>query len=85
MLRCYAALTASKAAAENLVRAQCCACLLSADHYTGITDNWGAGEIYCSEITGRLVVYLLGVKPEFVHVLPMDVPTDVQGIHAAAS
>ena len=49
------------------------------DHYTGITDPWSAGNIYCSEMTARLVVHLLGVKPEYVQALPMDVPQDIQG------
>ena len=53
--------------------------LATADHYTGITENWSAGTIYCSEVTGRLVVHLLGVQPEFVHGLPMDIPVDIQG------
>ena len=50
-----------------------------ADHYGGITDNWERGPIYCSPITGRLVVHMLGIKPEYVHELPMDTPCVLQG------
>ena len=55
---------------------------LRADHYTGITDTWKEGEIYCSEVTGKLVVYLLGVDPQLVHTLPMNSPQQIQGEHA---
>ncbi|KAK9840432.1 hypothetical protein WJX74_009841 [Apatococcus lobatus] len=50
------------------------------DHYGGITDNWERGPIYCSPITGRLIVHMLGIKPEFVHELPMDAPCMLEGV-----
>ncbi|KAK9865080.1 hypothetical protein WJX84_011403 [Apatococcus fuscideae] len=50
------------------------------DHYGGITDNWDRGPIYCSAITGRLIVHMLGIKPEYVHELPMDTPCMLQDV-----
>lgn len=32
------------------------------DHYTGITQNWNAGRIYCTPITARLLVNVLKLK-----------------------
>ncbi|EMR09067.1 hypothetical protein PNEG_02837 [Pneumocystis murina B123] len=42
------------------------------DHYKGLTRHWNNGLIYCSEITGNLVISQLKVKPEYVVKLPMD-------------
>ncbi|KAK9367718.1 DNA repair metallo-beta-lactamase-domain-containing protein [Lipomyces kononenkoae] len=42
------------------------------DHYGGLSQTWVHGKIYCSEITGRLVIQQLRVNPEFVVMLPMD-------------
>ena len=53
--------------------------LLCADHYTGLSDAWSAGPIFCSEVTAKLVVYLLGVQPDLVRPLPMDEPVTIQG------
>ena len=53
--------------------------VLLADHYQGITENWEAGPIYCSEVTGSLIVHMLGVDPTHVRRLPMDAPVTVQG------
>lgn len=50
-----------------------------ADHYTGLTDAWSAGPIYCTEVTARLVHHLLGVKRAFLRPLPLDTPTAIQG------
>ena len=55
------------------------ACLLAADHYTGITDNWNQGLIHCSPVTAKLVIHLLGVKPEYVKPLAMDQEHHIQG------
>lgn len=53
-----------------------------ADHYGGITENWSAGPIYCSPITAALVQHLAGVGPQWLHPIPMDTPTVVQGARA---
>lgn len=50
----------------------------AADHYQGLTDTWDAGPIYCSEVTARLVVKIIGVHPKFVHPLPFDQVRAVQ-------
>lgn len=50
-----------------------------ADHYTGISETWSAGPIYCSEVTARLVVHLTGVAQGLVRPLPMDAPQMIQG------
>ncbi|WFD43964.1 DNA cross-link repair protein PSO2/SNM1 [Malassezia psittaci] len=50
-----------------------------ADHYGGLTGRWDAGPIYCSPATARLVCTKLGVKKEYVHILPMDEPTLLPG------
>lgn len=54
-------------------------CHCCADHYQGITENWDAGLIYCSEVTGTLIVHMLGVNAMLVRRLPMDTPVTVQG------
>ncbi len=51
----------------------------SADHYTGITDNWNQGIIHCSPVTAKLVVHLLGVKPEYLKPLAVDTEHHIQG------
>jgi len=43
--------------------------LLLIDHYTGITENWSAGPIYCSPITAALVQQVTGVHRQFLHPL----------------
>ena len=48
------------------------------DHYIGITKRWSE-PIYASPITAALVVRRLGVRAEQVVVLPMDVPTEING------
>ncbi|WFC99653.1 DNA cross-link repair protein PSO2/SNM1 [Malassezia yamatoensis] len=50
-----------------------------ADHYGGLTGKWDAGPIYCSPATARLVCTKLGVKKEYVNVLPMHEPTLLPG------
>ncbi|CAG9464257.1 unnamed protein product [Pedinophyceae sp. YPF-701] len=50
------------------------------DHYTGLTERWDAGPIYCSSITADLLQHLLGVPESLLHRLPMDTPTDVMGV-----
>ncbi|KAL6766970.1 LIG6 [Auxenochlorella protothecoides x Auxenochlorella symbiontica] len=51
-----------------------------ADHYGGLTDTWSAGPIYCSEVTARFVVHALGVRPSYLHPLPMDTPVMIHGV-----
>ena len=62
--------------------------LCPADHYTGLTENWDAGLIFCSAVTGRLVQYMLGIKAQCIHALPMDQPQMLHGellLHAPAA
>lgn len=51
----------------------------TADHYTGLSDSWSAGPIYCSPITARLTAHMLGVAPRWLVPLPLDTPTMIQG------
>ena len=60
----------------------------AADHYTGLTENWDAGLIICSAVTGRLVQYMLGIKAQCIQALPMDQPQMLHGevlFHAPAA
>ena len=50
------------------------------DHYGGLSSTWDAGPIYCSSITGSLVIQQLRVKPEYVVKLPMNTPTNINGV-----
>ena len=54
-------------------------CLGSADHYTGLRENWDYGPIYCSEVTGKLVVKIVGVSADLIRPLKWDTPTIVDG------
>lgn len=49
------------------------------DHYTGLTENWNQGLIHCSPVTAKLVVHLLGIKPDFLKPLTMDCVHHIQG------
>ncbi|XP_009276159.1 PREDICTED: DNA cross-link repair 1A protein [Aptenodytes forsteri] len=49
------------------------------DHYCGLTKNF-MFPIYCNKITGNLVKSKLGVKEQYIHVLPMDTECIVNGI-----
>eukprot|EP00775_Hariotina_reticulata_P004079 gene4079-4326_t len=49
------------------------------DHYSGITENWAAGPIYCSPITAALVQQITGVHRQFLHPLELNKPHKVQG------
>lgn len=55
----------------------------TADHYTGLSDSWSAGPIYCSAITARLTAHMLGVAPRWLVALPLDSPTMIQGVRSA--
>ena len=63
--------------ADNPIRNDIQHC--AADHYTGLTENWDAGLIYCSAVTGRLVQYMLGIKAQSIQALPMDQPQMLHG------
>ncbi|KAJ4473609.1 DNA cross-link repair protein pso2/snm1 [Lentinula aciculospora] len=47
------------------------------DHYTALSNTWNSGPIYCSEGTANLIKHMLRVDPNWVHPLPMDVPTEI--------
>ncbi|XP_074882540.1 DNA cross-link repair 1A protein isoform X1 [Buteo buteo] len=49
------------------------------DHYCGLTKNF-MFPIYCNKITGNLVKSKLGVKEQYIHMLPMDTECVVNGI-----
>ena len=42
------------------------------DHYRGLNSSWKHGQIYCSSVTGNLVIQNLKVNPKYVHKLPMN-------------
>eukprot|EP01112_Ceratiomyxa_fruticulosa_P008721 TRINITY_DN225_c0_g1_i4.p1 TRINITY_DN225_c0_g1~~TRINITY_DN225_c0_g1_i4.p1 ORF type:complete len:636 (-),score=135.64 TRINITY_DN225_c0_g1_i4:153-2060(-) len=50
------------------------------DHYQGITKTWDFGNIYCSEITARLVKLKLGVNSLYIKSLPMNTLVTVEGV-----
>lgn len=60
--------------------AQRCPLLPNTDHYTGLSEHWKE-PVYCSEVTGQLVVHICGVKPELIRPLPLDKPVQVLGEH----
>ncbi|KAJ3039377.1 hypothetical protein HDV00_012253 [Rhizophlyctis rosea] len=52
-----------------------------ADHYGGLNSSFSNGPVYCSAVTGNLIVQQLRVKEEYVRRLPMDTPVDVMGVN----
>ncbi|KAI9501912.1 beta-lactamase-like protein [Coemansia spiralis] len=50
------------------------------DHYGGLTRSF-AGHIYCPRITANCVVNIIGVKPTYVHALPMNTRCIVHGVY----
>ncbi|GAC92725.1 hypothetical protein PHSY_000280 [Pseudozyma hubeiensis SY62] len=44
------------------------------DHYGGMTANWNHGPIYCSLTSANLCRTHLGVDPQWLRPLPMEVP-----------
>lgn len=50
------------------------------DHYGGLSSTWDAGPIYCSTITGSLVIQQLKVRPEYVVKLPMNSTNIINGM-----
>ena len=47
------------------------------DHYGGMTANWNHGPIYCSMTTANLCRTHLGVDPQWLRPLPMEVAVPV--------
>lgn len=47
---------------------------LPADHYTGLSESWRAGPIYCSPITAALAQHLCGVPAAFLRPLALNTP-----------
>eukprot|EP00198_Chlamydomonas_reinhardtii_P008670 XP_001698007.1 predicted protein [Chlamydomonas reinhardtii] len=50
------------------------------DHYTGLSEAWCAGPVYCSELTARLVAHLTGVSTAWLRPLPLGRPVVVEGL-----
>ncbi|CAO2825368.1 unnamed protein product [Amaranthus hypochondriacus] len=50
-----------------------------ADHYTGLTSSWSRGIIFCSRITAKLVIEVIGVQSDFVYPLPMNETVLIDG------
>ncbi|CAG0912890.1 unnamed protein product [Notodromas monacha] len=53
------------------------------DHYRGLTKQWSK-PVYCSLVTGNLVISKLGVKAELVTKLAMNSPIVVEDPHGKA-
>ncbi|KAM6442906.1 DNA cross-link repair 1A protein isoform 7-T8 [Liasis olivaceus] len=49
------------------------------DHYGGLTKKF-TFPIYCNKVTGNLVTNKLGVREQYVHILPMDRECIINGI-----
>jgi DNA ligase 1 len=50
------------------------------DHYTGLSERWSAGPVYCSQITANFAHKILGVPLSFLRPLPLDTPTSIEGV-----
>ncbi|KAI8819669.1 uncharacterized protein EV422DRAFT_620962 [Fimicolochytrium jonesii] len=50
------------------------------DHYGGLNHRFNYGPIYCSEVTGNLVIQQLRVDEQYIIRLPMETPFDVLGV-----
>jgi len=50
------------------------------DHYGGMTANWTHGKIYCSSVTGELVLQQIKVDPEFIVKLPLNETVNIEGV-----
>ncbi|EPX74716.1 DNA 5' exonuclease [Schizosaccharomyces octosporus yFS286] len=51
-----------------------------ADHYGGLSSKWEHGPIYCSEVTGNLLVNILHVDEKYVHRLSLNEPHNILGV-----
>jgi DNA cross-link repair 1A protein len=50
------------------------------DHYQGLSGSWRWGEVYCSEVTARLVQLHLKVDPDIIRTIPMNTAVYVDNI-----
>eukprot|EP00127_Corallochytrium_limacisporum_P000533 Clim_evm8s16 gene=Clim_evmTU8s16 len=48
-----------------------------ADHYGGVTNNWNRGLIWCSTLTGSLLVNVLGVEEQYVRQCELGTPVEL--------
>eukprot|EP00057_Strongylocentrotus_purpuratus_P010546 XP_011665020.1 PREDICTED: DNA cross-link repair 1A protein-like isoform X3 [Strongylocentrotus purpuratus] len=49
------------------------------DHYGGLTKHFDQ-QLYCSKVTGNLVITRIKVAAEYVKILPMNTPCKVDGV-----
>ena len=54
------------------------------DHYMGLKKNFGAGRVYCTMVTAKLVHRILGVPLQCIYVLEIGKPCAVQGVRVTA-
>lgn len=50
------------------------------DHYGGLNGKFDRGTIYCSPITAALVASSLRVNPKYLHPVPLNTPTMIEGV-----
>nr|KAJ3422108.1 DNA break repair nuclease [Polyrhizophydium stewartii] len=50
------------------------------DHYGGLRKSFDHGALWCSAVTANLVAQQIGVDRSFLHVLPLDTPTEIEGV-----
>ena len=50
------------------------------DHYTGLSEKFHHGTIYCSEITYRLATSYLGVKADLFQIIETGAAVKVEGV-----
>ena len=50
------------------------------DHYTGLSEKFHHGTIYCSEITYRLATSYLGVKADLFQIIKIGATVKVEGV-----
>lgn len=53
---------------------------MHSDHTTGLSRSFSAGPIYCSPITARLLRCDMGIRPDLIRILPLDLPTTICGV-----
>ena len=51
------------------------------DHYTGLTNHFNEGIIYCTPTTRALAIRVLGVNPNRLIALDFNVRTNIVGIY----
>lgn len=57
---------------------------LRADHYSGLSERWDHGPIWCTVATGRLVCHITGVHTRHMRFLEWDTPTLIEGSSCTA-